>query len=171
MRLSLGWQVILRAVQTSVPSEDTRKPIFHCGEDGGVCTALLAYASRHLSGEHLEDLLARTNPSSTLSAPRSSYGGLPSAEESLRYTFENIGHQVLASIEVPKVWLLDRGLNHGLLLRALGMSSSPSSRISKHMAKDFDGALGAMRSATAVVMKGRRLNGHSKRGDSNQSEI
>ena len=124
-----------------------KRLIFHCGEDGGVCTALLAYASRHLSGEHLEDLLARTNPSSTLSAPRSSYGGLPSAEESLRYTFENIGHQVLASIEVPKVWLLDRGLNHGLLLRALGMSSSPSSRISKHMAKDFDGALGAMRSA------------------------
>ena len=92
--------------------------IFHCGEDGGVCTALLAYASRHLSGEHLEDLLARTNPSSTLSAPRSKLRGLPSAEESLRYTFENIGHQVLASIEVPKVWLLDRGLNHGLLLRA-----------------------------------------------------
>ena len=85
MRLSLGWQGDPEGSANIRALRGYKGPIFHCGEDGGVCAALLCYASRHLSGEHLEDLLARTNPSSTLSAPRSSYGGLPSAEESLRY--------------------------------------------------------------------------------------
>lgn len=122
-------------------------PVFRCGTQSDVCTALLAYASRYLAGSHLEHLLASVEPSATVRVDLPNYQGLPAAVESLRYTFENIGHQTLSSINLPKPWLLDRGLNHELLLSALGMSTSQVSGLSTRIAKDFDGALGAIGSA------------------------
>ncbi|MGB0646925.1 MAG: hypothetical protein ACPGQS_07110, partial [Bradymonadia bacterium] len=45
-----------------------RGPVFRCAQADGVCHGLVAYASRYLSGQHLEHLLKMTNPLSKTSA-------------------------------------------------------------------------------------------------------
>jgi hypothetical protein len=123
-----------------------RGPLITCAAGyQGVCGGLLAYAARYFQPSQFAVLLDAVSPDQTSMAYPNGYTDLPPILNSMRHAFERLGHTGLATIKVPMVWLVDRGVDHPELFKALGftLSQVPPHRLAKH----FSGAMGAIESA------------------------
>lgn len=126
---------------------------FVCAEGyDGVCGALVAYASRYLQVEQLSILLQAVPPDHIAETYPPGYEVLEPAVVSVRHAFERQGHIALAKIDIPKLWLLDRGIHHPELFKTLKWTLPDEPMPPHRVAKNFKGALSAMETAY--------LNGH-----------
>lgn len=116
----------------------------HAGYQG-VCGGLVAYAARYLQPAQLAVLLNVVTPEQTAARYPDGYAILPPVVISIRHAFERLGHTGLATIKMPNSWLVDRGINHPELFKALGFTQKeiPAHRMAKH----FPGAMSAIETA------------------------
>ncbi len=121
--------------------------VFQCTTSNRrLCLGFVAYAARYLPSAQLEYLLQHVVPTEPQKAYRVAVAGLPDVIRSIRIALERKGVDALRTIQVPHVWYKDRGLVHPVQFEAIGLTM-PAGLMSPRVAKDQDGALGAIKSA------------------------